>query len=292
MSRQPSRLVALWCWYHGGGFRGYQAQAEGPTVQATVIDALRKAGLSRNPVASGRTDAGVHARMQVLSLRVIEPIPTSELAARITSHLPSDVGIALAKDAPAHFNAHWRAESKKYRYRLRLDERAVTTSERQSLGAWTWSLPSLDVATLRATLGHAVGTHDFFAFHDRSGVVRQRTIHSVEIVEGDQGLVEVRLRGEGFGRYMVRYLIGGAVAVASGVWTQRGFADALASGETKERPKELSRAPAHGLVLWSVDYPAADDPFTAEERRAAANVPATPPFISPSDDLRTSRAGR
>jgi tRNA pseudouridine38-40 synthase len=228
--------------------------------------------------------------MQVLSFRVIEPIPTSELGARINAHLPrGEVGIALAKDAPTHFNAHWRAASKEYRYRLRLD---APSSESQPPAAWTWSLPTVDVAALRATLAQAVGTHDFFAFHDKSSVARPRTIHAIEVVEGDEGLVDVRLRGEGFGRYMVRYLIGGAVAVASGAWTQRGFADALASGVTKERPRELSRAPAHGLVLWSVDYPAADDPFTAEERRAAANVPATPPFISPSDDLRTSRAGR
>lgn len=228
--------------------------------------------------------------MQVLSFRVIEPIPTSEVAARINAHLPSDVGIALAKDAPSHFNAHWRAEAKEYRYRLRLSERRTTTD--QPTEPWNWNLPALDVTTLRATLAHVVGTHDFFAFHDKSSVVRQRTIHSVEVVESDEGLVDVRIRGEGFGRYMVRYLIGGAVAVAAGSWTQQGFADALASGETKERPKELSRAPAHGLVLWSVDYPAADDPFTAEERRAAPNVPVTPPFISPSDDLRTSRADR
>lgn len=224
--------------------------------------------------------------MQVLSFRVIEPMPTNAVAAAINAHLPAELGIALAKDAPSHFNAHWRADRKEYRYRL---------ATRPCPPPWeraAWAVPPIDVAELGRTLALAVGTHDFFAFHDKSSVVRQRTIHSVEVVELADGLVDVRLRGEGFGRYMVRYLVGGAVAVASGAWSHAGFEDALAHGETKERPKELSRAPAHGLVLWSVDYPAADDPFTAEERIAAANVPATPPFLSPSDDLRTSRADR
>lgn len=231
---------------------------------------MRKAGLSRNPVASGRTDAGVHARMQVLSVRVVEPVATAALPAVINAHLPETMGIALAKDAPSHFNAHWRADAKEYRYRLRL-------SEATGWEGSAWEVGAIDVRALEATLGLAVGTHDFYAFHDKSSVVRERTVHSVEVVERD-GLVDVRLRGAGFGRFMVRYLLGGAVAVARGAWSHAGFAEALSRGSTRERPEQLQRAPALGLVLWSVDYPAADDPFTAEERALAAGVPNRPPF--------------
>src|SRR5687767_14936972 len=101
MKEQSSRLVALWCWYDGGAFRGYQSQPVGPTVQDTLMAALRASGLSRNPVPAGRTDLGVHARMQVGSMRIVENLPTSELAARINAHLPRSVGVAVARDAPA-----------------------------------------------------------------------------------------------------------------------------------------------------------------------------------------------
>lgn len=241
-------------------------------MQSTVCDAMRAAGLSRNPVASGRTDAGVHARMQVLSFRLVEPGPVEDLPTRINAHLPAGVvGISLAREAPPHFNAHWRASQKEYRYRL-----ALTDGPRWQGSAWP---VRPDLAQLQQTLHLAVGTHDFFAFHDKSSVVRPRTVTSVEVVElGD--VVDVRLRGEGFGRFMVRYLVAGAVAVASGGWSRSGFEEALALGASSpHRPPQLVRAPASGLILWSVDYPAADDPFTAEERLAAPGLPREPPFV-------------
>jgi tRNA pseudouridine38-40 synthase len=288
MSRTPSRLTALWCWYHGARFRGYQAQADAPTVQATLWEALEAAGIHRKPVASGRTDAGVHARMHVLSLRVPLEITLEDVPARLNAHLPPDVGIALAKPTPPHFNAHWRTTAKEYRYRL-------LVAERPSWSPFAWRV-ALRPERLTEPLALAVGTHDFSAFHDQSSVVRPRTLTSVEVVEADDGLVEVRLRGDGFGRYMVRALVGGAVSVARGEWSQAGFSEALARGASGPRRSALERAPANGLVLWNVEYDEKDDPFTADERREAPNVPDAPPFLevalSPSSGLRTSPADR
>ncbi|MBL8918734.1 MAG: tRNA pseudouridine(38-40) synthase TruA [Myxococcaceae bacterium] len=271
MSRTPSRLVALWCWYHGGAFRGYQAQREGPTVQQTLWEAMAAAGFSRRPVASGRTDAGVHARMHVHSFRLVEDVPEEEVAARISAKLPPTVGVALSREAPAHFNAHWRTSAKEYRYRLLLDDDAAWSAS-------AWQVRGVDAGLLHDTLSLAVGTHDFFAFHDKSSAVKARTIESAEVVPLRRGLIDVRLRGAGFGRYMVRYLVGGAVAVARGEWTRDAFAEALARGQSAPRPVVLERAPAAGLVLWNVEYAPAEDPFTAEERRASLNVPRAPPF--------------
>lgn len=244
----------------------------GPTVQQTLREAMRAAGLERNPVATGRTDAGVHARMQVLSFKLLGEGAIDEVPARINAHLPNTLGIALARAAPPHFNAHWKASAKEYRYRLLLAD-----DPRWSRDAWR---VRFDVATLRETLALAVGTHDFFAFHDKSSVIRPRTVLSLEVVESPAGLVDVRLRGDGFGRYMVRYLIGGGVAVASGGWSRDAFAETLSRGATTIRPEVLERAPAAGLVLWNVEYPPADDPFTSEERLASAGVPREPPFCA------------
>lgn len=259
----------MWCWYHGAPFRGYQAQASGPTVQATLVEALRAAGFERNPVASGRTDAGVHARMQVLSMRLTDDMPLDTVAARINAQLPPSMGIGAVREAPPHFNAHWKATEKEYRYRL----------ARCPVPAWAevaWEV-SPDRALLTEALELTRGTHDFFAFHDKSSPVRPRTITHIEVVEAG-ALLEVRLRGAGFGRYMVRYLVAGAVAVATGTWSLEGFRQALQRGATADRPAELVRAPAHPLILWNVSYPAADDPFSAADRREAQGVPSGPPF--------------
>lgn len=262
----PSRLVALWCWYHGGGFRGYQSQPQGPTVQDTVKAALRAAGLSRNPVPSGRTDLGVHARMQVLSLRVVEGVPTEEVAARISAQLPKDVGVALAKAAPARFNAAWSASGKAYRYRVALADDAAWGAN-----AWRVDVRPERVAEL---LERAVGTRDFFAFHDKSSTQKPRTLRRVELVEAN-GRLDVRLVGDGFGRYMVRFLVGAAIGVARGEVPEEAYLRAL---ETPV-PFDAPRAPPQGLVLWEVFYPREADPFTAEERRLAPGVPGEPPFV-------------
>ncbi len=217
--------------------------------------------------------------MQVLSFRLEGSLTMQELPARVNEHLPTSLGVALARHAPPHFNAHWRSSMKEYRYRI-----LVGSNARWAPYAW-----GFDVAPekLDEVLQVAVGAHDFSAFHAKRSAVRERVISSVEVVELSAGLIDVRVRGDRFGKYMVRSLIGGAVAVASGAWSKDEFAEALARGSTSdpEGPEQTrrrlghgDRAPAAGLVLWSVEYPPADDPFTAQERREASEVPRGPPF--------------
>lgn len=253
MCSKPSRIVALWCWYHGGTFRGYQSQPQGPTVQDTLISSFRKAALSRNPVASGRTDLGVHARMQVLSFRLPEPLDPEALPAAINAHLPPGlVGIALARRVRHDFHAHWKASEKEYRYRAQT---------------------AVDPTHVAALLARAVGTRDFFAFHDKASPRRLRTLTSVEVLPREGGL-EARLVGPGFGRYMVRFLVGSALAVAAGELPEAVYLRGLESGT----PFGAVKAPPGGLTLWEVRYPAEYDPFSAEERRLAPGVPREPPF--------------
>lgn len=260
------RLGALWCWYHGGGFRGYQSQPRGPTVQDTLLEALRRAGYERNPIPCGRTDAGVHARMQILSMRlpVEEDIPG--VAARLTPHLPPGLGVALSRPAPPRFHAQVSAQAKVYRYRL-----APRPSPAWEPFAWQVDVPTDELAQVLALIP---GTRDFSAFHHASSSVRPRTVLSARFGRVDEGVWEVELRGLGFARFMVRRLVAAAVAVARG---EVALADYQAALE-EARPLPVRRAPAHGLVLWEVLYPAQMDPFTALERAAAPGVPRGPPF--------------
>jgi tRNA pseudouridine38-40 synthase len=225
------------------------------------MGALRQAGFERNPVPAGRTDLGVHARMQVLSMRVSEEIPTRAIADRINARLPRDVGICVARDAPPKFHAQWQSRGKEYRYRLLL-------KDDEAWAPYAWRVDVEPRAVLEV-LARAEGTHDFYAFHDKSSRQMQRTVRSVSFGQVEPHVAELRLVGDGFARYMVRYLVGSAVGVARGEV-------ALADYETALRePKSFAgvKAPPQGLVLWEVRYPPEMDPFTADDRSASVRPP-------------------
>ena len=114
------------------------------------------------------------------------------------------------------------------------------------------------------------GTRDFAALHAPSSVRRPRTLQAVSWRESERG-VEVGLRGDAFGRYGVRLLVGGAALVAAGMLESARWERALESAEAIEG----LRAPAGALTLWSVGYPDGLDPFAGVSPR----LPATPPFV-------------
>jgi tRNA pseudouridine38-40 synthase len=265
----PSLRAALWLWYRGTRFRGWQRQAEGPTVQEAVEAQLRASGIASGLAAAGRTDSGVHARQQVASLRVPLETDVPALAGRL---LGPDWGVVSAEGAPPGFHAQWTPSEKEYRYRL---------SSGPPPSAWApyaWDVQGdarlgsgrLLPHALAETLSGATGTRDFFAFHAASSIRRPRTLRSIELHLGKEGLWEVRLRGTGFGRYQVRALVGGAALVATG---QLPVATWRAALETAS-PFPGLLAPPHGLVLWALDY-GGRGPFDAQVN---GHLPQGPPF--------------
>lgn len=211
-------------------------------MQGELLRAFAEAGLERNPVAAGRTDRGVSARMQVLSARIDRDLPLETVAARLGAVLPEDLGIHLVREAPPKFNAAWSATSKEYRYSL-------TASDAGDLGR------------LREVASRVPGTRDFRVFHFKTSEARPRTVTSVEIVP-EGALVTLRFTGAGFARHMVRMLVGGMTAVARGEVTLEAFR----AGLDELRLFHCPTAPAEPLTLWSVGYAAEVDPFTKAER--------------------------
>jgi tRNA pseudouridine38-40 synthase len=272
--------VALWVWYHGGNFRGFQRQAEGPTVQSALEDALASVGVPATVMPSGRTDKGVHARMQVVSVR-LEPGDSPEaLAERLPARLPPGLGLCLVR-RPRSFHAQWSASGKVYRYRLRLGgtrDAAWAPYAFDVRDAPLLHAPGTVPVTperLEALLGAAVGTRDFIAFHEKSSPRKPRTLESATLHALGGGLYEARLSGDGFARYQVRYLVGSALKVAAGLLPAESWTAALETGAALEGFK----APAQGLVLWEVRYPPEVDPFTAGERLHPPGLPMEPPFL-------------
>lgn len=223
--------------------------------------ALRSQGFSRNPVPSGRTDLGVHARKQVLGMRVVEDVAPEDVAARINAGLPETVGIALSREAPRKFHPQWAAQTKEYRYRLLLGDDPAWTP-------FAWRV-DVDPKAVLEVLRLGIGTRDFFAFHDKSSTQKPRTVRDVRL-EVHGHVAELCIVGDGFARYMVRYLVGGAVAIARGELPIEPYRRAL----DEPVPFDGVKAPAQGLILWEVKYPPEKDPFAG----AVPRLPPGPPF--------------
>lgn len=226
---------------------------------------------------SGRTDKGVHARMQVVGLRAPGGLAPQALRDALNARLPDSLGIAEVQLAPKGFHPQWSACGKEYRYRLQL---AGAPSPEWAGLCWSPAehprLPAtrIDPSRLAALLQRCEGTRDFFAFHASSSVRKPRTISRAVLLDRGQGLWEARIAGTGFARYQVRLLVGTCVAVAAGAIPEAQLEAALTSAE----PIEGIRAPGDGLILWEVHYPPALDPFS-QGRGEAAGVPPVPPFL-------------
>lgn len=239
-------IVAFWVWYRGADFAGFQQQTGLRTVQGELLRAFPEVGLERNPVVAGRTDKGVSARMQVLSSRVPKGIDLREVVTKLNAALPGDVQVHLAKVTRPKFHAAWSANEKEYHYAL--------------------SEPG-DLEKLREAIALIPGTRDFRVFHFKTSQLKPRTVRSVELLPSPLGSGRgeghvLRFVGEGFARFMVRMLVGGALQVSRGEISL----DTFRSGLEQQQNFGCPKAPPEALTLWAVGYPEELDPFTPDER--------------------------
>ncbi|MEM6329143.1 MAG: tRNA pseudouridine(38-40) synthase TruA [Planctomycetota bacterium] len=244
------RWLKLTVAYDGTEFAGWQVQPGRRTVQGEVQHAWREVtGEEVRVTASGRTDAGVHAEGQVVGLATASAIPTEKLRAALNAKLPSDAVVRLVEPAPAGFHATHDALQKTYRYQVHnsrvrplLDRRAV----------WHVRGDPLDAAVMGQGGALLIGRHDFACFEstgsERATTVRTITRLSVTRV-GER--VDIQVTGDGFLYNMVRTIAGTLVEVGRGARPAAWVGQVLAS---RSRTQAGPTAPAHGLVLASVEY--------------------------------------
>ena len=244
------RNIRLLLEYDGAAYHGWQRQKNALTIQEVVETALAK--LTGEPVkllASGRTDAGVHARGQVANFHTSSQIPLKAFHAGLNSLLPRDIAVLNASEAPPDFHARKSARAKTYEYRI------LSCPEPSPLHRrYAWVLRgTLELEAMARAAAMLLGEHDFAAFRASGGSPGHavRKVLDAAWHQGEEGRLSFIITANGFLRGMVRSLVGTMVEIGQGKRQPEEMAALLQSGD---RHSVGATAPAQGLFLMEVLY--------------------------------------
>ena len=243
------RLVVA---YLGAPFHGFALQGELPTVAGALGDALQR--VLRHPVeltCAGRTDAGVHAWGQVVSLDVRAGADLARVQRSVNKMLAPYVVVREASWAPAGFDARRWALSRRYRYHLSCSEWPDPF-----VAATSWHVgEGLDVRRMEAACDALLGEHDFSSFchavRGRPAPLVRRVLRAEWTGQGCSRLC-FEIEASSFCHQMVRSIVGTLVEVGMGRRKAGELTSVLAA---RNRGAAGQIAPPHGLTLWEVKYP-------------------------------------
>ncbi|OUQ90108.1 tRNA pseudouridine(38-40) synthase TruA [Brevibacillus brevis] len=235
--------------YDGTDFSGFQVQPDQVTVQGEIEAALnRVTGEDIQVFGSGRTDAGVHARGQVIHFDTSSNIPVDKWRFVLNNQLPDSIVIRTVEEVDASFHARFDVQVKEYRYCI--DNNPVADVFRHRYADHI-RFP-LDVDAMQQAAHYLVGEHDFTSFCSAKTFVEDkvRTVYGLTVEKiGDE--VWVTCRGNGFLYNMVRIIVGTLVEVGQGKRNPAELREILAACD---REKAGKTAPAKGLTMWEVVY--------------------------------------
>ncbi len=228
--------------YDGSAFRGWARQPRERTVEGVLRDALDRTYARWDDLAvAGRTDTGVHATGQVVSMRAAAGPPAAKVAKALNAALPGDVAVVAAAEAAHDFNARFSTRSRAYRYRILRRGVRSPFEERRSL----WCPKPVDRAALDTAAALLPGTHDFTAFTptETNHTLFERTVLAAAWEErGDE--LHFTIEAVSFLRHMVRILVG---SMLEGL----DLEPLLVGASRSEAGKT---APPWGLYLERVNY--------------------------------------
>ncbi len=248
-ARSGQMWMATLAW-RGTAYAGWQIQPNAPTIQGTVEQALAAMCGLDEPIpvaATGRTDAGVHAEMQVVGFQLPVDRTPHQVMSGINYHTPADITCLAAETMPDDFSPRRWTRTKLYRYRIL--NRHPHCPFRDDL---VWHLRSpLDVGAMSEAIAGLVGQHDFSSFRAAgcSADTAIRTIHAARCQATERGEVIVEFEGPGFLRHQVRIMVGTLVDVGLGKRPASEVGSILAA---KARDAAGPTAPAKGLTLVRV----------------------------------------
>lgn len=198
--------------------------------------------------AAGRTDRGVHARLQVVHFDTDVNRPASAWVRGVNAHLPDAVVVLWSHEVPGEFHARYSARSRTYRYALL--NRPVRPALSAHYAGW-FPLP-LDVEKMREAAAFFVGEHDFSAFRSSECQAKTpvRTIHAFQ-VEKRGDTIEFVVRANAFLHHMVRNLVGTLVYAGKGKYPPQWINELL---RAKDRAKAAPTFGPEGLYLETIEY--------------------------------------
>ncbi len=242
--------IALGVEYDGSSFSGWQRQDNRRTVQGCVEAALSK--VANHPVkvmCAGRTDAGVHARGQVIHFETEAIRAVRSWVCGANANMPKDVSMLWAQPVGDDFHARFSARRRRYRYVI------LSRPVRPTFlaGRVSWDYRAFDETRMAQAASDLVGEHDFTSYRALACQAKTptRTLYHLDITRQDD-LIFLDIAANGFLHHMVRNIAGVLMAIGAGerepVWARKilDMRDRTAGGVT---------APPYGLYLMEVYYP-------------------------------------
>ncbi|MCH4167381.1 MAG: tRNA pseudouridine(38-40) synthase TruA [Megasphaera sp.] len=241
--------ICLTVAYDGTDFHGFQRQTNAVSVQAYLEQAL--SSIFHHPITiygAARTDAGVHARGQVVNFYGEGTIPTEKIPYAMKGYLPPEIVVVSAQDMAERFSVRHDNTGKWYRYSIVND-----LIHDPFLLRYAWFIrKALDHDAMQAGADLLLGTHDFSAFEGQNTTPMNpvKTMYAITIHR--QGhVLHIDVIGDGFLYHMVRNIAGGLVDLGLHRLTPQRFSEILAS---RDRKQLGATAPARGLCLEEVFY--------------------------------------
>ena len=244
------RNIKLLIEYDGTNYHGWQVQPNALTIQEIIEQKIEV--MTRQPVrliASGRTDAGVHALGQVANFRTGASIPIEGFQRGLNSLLPPDIIIKSAEEVDGRFHAQYAAKRKTYRYVILNDENPSAIYRNYS-----WHLPRpLDVRKMQEASRVLLGKQDFSSFQGADADTEDpvREVFRIEWKVEEGNFLHFTIEADGFLKHMVRNIVGTLAEVGKGRVSPQDFETVLGA---RDRRQAGMTAPPQGLYLVEVGY--------------------------------------
>lgn len=246
-----SRNIMVILSYDGSNYHGWQVQENALTVQEVFQNALEKVLKHKVDIKGcSRTDSGVHANMYAVSFITFNKIKCENLVLAMNKFLPGDIAVTACKEVEKNFHARYSCTGKEYIYKIW--NKKIKNPFLKSRAYHYWY--NLDISTLKEAAKHFLGTHDFTSFatlDKRNPKNMVRTIEYLEINKSTDGLVEIKIKADGFLYNMVRIIVGTLLRVAQGKIKPSEIKKIINS---KNRSLAGPTVPATGLYLNKVFY--------------------------------------
>lgn len=235
--------------YDGTDFHGFQVQPNQSTVQGELRNSIYKLTNEEvDIIASGRTDAGVHARKQVCNFYTNSSIPAAKWKDALNAVLPDGIIILNSTEVGSSFHSRYDVKEKTYRYH-------ISNNDAQDIfrRKYVWHYPyHLNIEVMKQTSTVFLGEHDFTSFSSAKTEIENkvRNIYQSEVWEENNEII-YQITGNGFLYNMVRIIVGTLVDVGG---NRKKLEDIEGILRSRDRNNAGRTAPAKGLFLWDIKY--------------------------------------